>query len=280
VAVLIGVVVVLVILIALVAGMRVAKPRGGPTSVARVVDGRVVVTLALDAPDGSSPALDRLVDDAAARAFAAVPEAREVEVCDRQARTLGVRNRASHTLPPPLELPSDLLEPHLRHTHAPLVPEDELPDHAHPHFLPKDAPARPLADRFDLPPRVRAQLADPNDAVALVAALLAASGHAVERRDTALLLDGHTAVIVIPAALGAPVGPDDLNHAYRVFTSMRARDGVVVTPGIMDGHEVRRRELLAPDLRHAGPDGIQRMADAVALGADPVALVVPPIVRV
>ena len=34
--------------------------------------------------------------------------------------------------------------------------------------------------------------------------------------------------------------------------------------------ETRRREMLDPALLHAGLEGFQRMADAVAVGADPI----------
>jgi hypothetical protein len=42
--------------------------------------------------------------------------------------------------------------------------------------------------------------------------------------------------------------------------------------------DVHRREMLAPHVLHAGPDGIQRMADAVAVGADPLRFAVAPAV--
>jgi hypothetical protein len=42
----------------------------------------------------------------------------------------------------------------------------------------------------------------------------------------------------------------------------------------MYAHEISRRHALAPALLHAGPDGIQRMADAAAMGADPLDFVV------
>jgi hypothetical protein len=61
-----------------------------------------------------------------------------------------------------------------------------------------------------------------------------------------------------------------LNHAYRRFIQSGASRGVVLSAGFMQFLDVRRREFLDPALLHSGPEGIQRMADAVALGGNPM----------
>ncbi len=45
----------------------------------------------------------------------------------------------------------------------------------------------------------------------------------------------------------------------------------MVTVGLLDPSDLRRREILAPNVHHVAHDGVQRMADAVAVGADPLA---------
>jgi hypothetical protein len=40
--------------------------------------------------------------------------------------------------------------------------------------------------------------------------------------------------------------------------------------------DVRRREFLDPALLHSGPEGIQRMADAVSLGGNPMSFAAAP----
>jgi hypothetical protein len=70
------------------------------------------------------------------------------------------------------------------------------------------------------------------------------------------------------------VGAEDLNAAFLRFQRSGAKRGVMVTAGRLYAHESRRREALAPNLKHTGPKGIQRMADAVAMGANPLDFVV------
>jgi hypothetical protein len=87
---------------------------------------------------------------------------------------------------------------------------------------------------------------------------------------------GDAAVVVVPAPIGEPVGDDLFNQAFRRFQASGARRGVMVTSGFMDPRALRRREMLEPAFLHAGPDGIQRMCDAVAAGADPLAFAAAP----
>jgi hypothetical protein len=77
-------------------------------------------------------------------------------------------------------------------------------------------------------------------------------------------------VVVLPKHLGDHVTHDELNGAYLRLRASGARRGLVVTPGFLDLDDVRRREVPDPAVLHCGPEGIQRMADAVAAGADPL----------
>jgi hypothetical protein len=70
-----------------------------------------------------------------------------------------------------------------------------------------------------------------------------------------------------------------LNHAFLRVHGTGTERRLVVGFGCFDTWDVRRREIHAPDVRHVGPRGVQRMADAVALGIDPLRSVLgPPLV--
>lgn len=233
--------------------------------------GRAIVALDLVGVDTGSDATRRLVDAVASRTFVALPAALVVEVRGSDGVRLGERRRGA---PREVAIADSLYDPHAPRRSGPTVTGREgvsprpgvrsASDPADP------VVARALADRFDLPDLVRSRLADPDDAVGLVRAILDAGVREVDAHRELFRL-GDRAVIVIPAPIGDPVPPEALNRAYARFRESGARGGVVVTPGFMDAADVRRRETFAPALLHAGPDGIQRMADAVMLGADPVA---------
>jgi hypothetical protein len=78
--------------------------------------------------------------------------------------------------------------------------------------------------------------------------------------------------IVILAPRLAWLGPDDLARAYLHAQASGARAGLVILLGFADPEEIARREVAAPHVQHVGSRAIQRMADAVAIGADPLAL--------
>lgn len=269
-----AVLVVVLLLVILVMGVRAGRTR--PAAVDRlppatVSDDRVVLTLDLAGFDADSPAIERVVDDAAWQAFASFPAAKVVEVCDREGRRLGTRTRdAGRTV----TIPEDLYEPHLPrdHTPEPVSAGGERLPGVRREDLSAAAPGRPLLDRFDLPDGVAAAVTDPDDAVALVTALLEAGGHQVDADDDTVRV-GDEVVIVIRAPIGEPLERDAVNHAYRRFQESGASRGVVVTPGFLDPRDARRREVLVPALRYAGPEGIQRMADSVAVGGDPLRFV-------
>lgn len=275
--VVLGAVLVGLVLIVLVGGARAWRVRAEeqPASMpATLVDDRAVVTVDVVVTDPGAPAAVRLIDDAARQAFSAFPRADEVEVRDRTGTVLSRRRRET---PREIEIPPDLYDPHVASRRTP-EPRDEggaaqLPTVSR--DVDVNVAGRPLIERFELPEDVEAAVGDPNDAVEIVRALLEAAGHDLVV-DGEVLVSGDEAVVVIRAPIGEPVAKDALNHAYRRFRESRARRGVVVSPGYMDPIDVRRRELFDPSLAHAGPDGLQRMADAVALGADPLRFVSAP----
>jgi hypothetical protein len=108
-----------------------------------------------------------------------------------------------------------------------------------------------------------------DDPVEIVRALLEAAGLPVRVQDEVVLSQGQ-AIVVLRSGFGNPVSPAMLNHAYRRFIQSGASRGVVLSPGFMPFLDVRRREFLDPTLLHSGPEGMQRMADAVSLGANPM----------
>jgi nucleotide-binding universal stress UspA family protein len=238
------------------------------------------VTLDLTAEDPDHPAVQRLVDDAARRALRTNAELESVEVLDREGRLLGRMVRPG-PLPPPADIPDDLHEPHATRDHTPqVVRGEESPGPARP--LPEpdpgmdlSVPGRPLAEQFDLPTSVRRRVRDPERAVDVVRAILEAAGRPVHV-DREVIVTGDTAIAVV-APTNHPVA-DDLAQAFMRIQATRAARGVVVRLGYADPALIRQREAAAPHVRHVTADGIQRMADAVEAGGDPVEFAVGPVV--
>jgi hypothetical protein len=243
---------------------------------------RVVLDLVVTDPD--QPSVQRLVQDAGARTLARSPDIEKVEVVDREGRRLGVIRRTD-PLPKEPDVPAELHEPHVRRSRTPdplaggsagggpaAVPWPE----ASQGDIDMSVPGRTFADRFDLPPSVTDLLADRDHPAAVVGALLAAAGRPVERHGE-LVLSGDVAFVVTDVTDGAE---EALTHAYFRVRDSGASHGIVIRLGYADPTLVRRRDLAAPNVRYIGLDGIQRMADAVALGADPISFAVgPPITR-
>lgn len=264
----------LVALIAFRSPRRSAVPQAGspPTVSATHV---AAVTLEVDEADPASPAVQRLVHETALAIFRAAPDAREVEVRTRAGTILG---RVSREAPPPRELTfSPLLhEPQIRRTHVPDVLGGLYGSEPAPNPI-RDAqtsgdvapPHRPLMDQFDLPEAVRTGIGDPDDPIDLVRAILEAASMRCEI-DGDLIQVGESALVILRASGDVVIGHEALNHAYLRVVQSGAQRGLVIALGFMDPREVKRREMLAPQVLHAGPDGIQRMADAVSLGADPL----------
>jgi hypothetical protein len=137
-------------------------------------------------------------------------------------------------------------------------------------------PDRPFADRFVLTDEVRAAVRDPERPIDLVAAILQVAGRPVERQGD-VVVSGDTAVAIVPHL--AHGMEDAMTRAFMHIRDTAAERGVVIRLGYVDPDEVRRREGAAPDVRHVTADAIQRMADAVALGGDPIAFAIGPAVR-
>jgi hypothetical protein len=249
--------------------------------------GRVVVLLDVERVEPQAPASQRLVREAAARMFRMMPGATEVEVRSAAGVVLGVVPRA-RTVPPPVLLPDVLVEPHTRRSRTPDPSRHFGPEVSEPRPvvapvrrglpLPESSPARPFADRFDLPEKVRARLVHPNDPVGIVRAILDSAGIEVQCEGDLLLADGVAIVVIVPT--GVVVHHELLNHAFIRIERSGAGRGVVIGIGVLDVGEVRRREAAAPHVLHAGPEAIQRMADAVAIGADPLRFAAAPALSV
>lgn len=232
------------------------------------------VTLEVDDADPASPAAQRLVHEMALGIFRTAPDARDVEVRTRAGTFLG---RVSRETPPPRELTFSpwLHEPHIQRTHVPDVlgglygsePAPRPRDRHTPGEL--TPPHRPLIDQFDLPEAVRTRIADPDDPIDLVRAILGAAGVRCEI-DGDLIQGGESTLVILRTSGDIVIGREALNHAYLRIVGSGAPRGLVIGLGFMDPREVKRREMLAPQVLHAGPDAIQRMADAVSLGADPL----------
>jgi hypothetical protein len=254
------------------------------TGTIRISEGCADVYLAVEDATPGSPSVERLVRDAAARTFASMPNLSEVIVRSRNGDVLGRAQRAGAA---PAAIVSDpVLERFpahpfgLAHPHRPVDPKEDLIGQVIEHLYgaashpshprqPQWRARPPLTECLELPAAVRAQVAHPNDPVDLVRTILQSAGlPTLVDRD--VVSSGDRAVVVLGGHVGDLVTPGMLDHAYLRFRESDATRGVVVSPGVMPLGEARRREMLDPALLHAGLDGIQRMADAVAVRADPI----------
>ncbi len=271
-----GVVLIAAAVYAIVRSLTSASGAPSVADARPATDGVLDVTLPVDDADPSSPATARLVKDAAHRALAKNPDVMVVLVRSRGGRELG---RVERTIVAPatvVEMPAALLEPHApRHA----GPQDPVASpravHGPAHVRFEDAPVRhrTLAEHFELPKTVTSRVVDPEDAVDIVRSIMEASGRPFTKDGSTFRFEDRLLIVLhTPAHVG--VDSDALNAAFIRFQASRARSGVVLTAGALHGRDVHRREALAPALRHAGADGIQRMADAVAVGADPLDFVV------
>jgi hypothetical protein len=235
----------------------------------------VVLDLEVDDPD--QPSVRRLVQAAADRVLAARPDLDHVEVVDRDRRLLG---RVGRQRPPvrQVALPETLSEPHAARRHGPSPvarPSEALPSRP-PDAGPVDTPRRTFAARFDLPDSVVAGLTDPSRPIEVVRAVLAAAGRSPEVHGDRLVVDD-TAVVVVDVRDGAEAA---LTHAFLRVQEAAVARGLVIALGYVDPEAIRRREAAAPHVRYVDADAIQRMADAVGLGADPLGFAPgPPVLR-
>jgi hypothetical protein len=236
--------------------------------------GRTIV-LDVTVADPEDPAVQRLVREAGHHALRAEPELDEVEVRARDGTVLGRVRR-----PQPLrdiELPETLHEPHVAQHRGPsAVPAGRITRPTMSREDVDDEPSprhRDFADRFELAPPIERELARRDDPVELVRAILASAGKQVEVEGDRLVVDD-LAIVVLADLLDRAT--EALNHAFHRCAEAGVRRGLVIRLGWVNPEELRRREAAAPWIRHVDADAIQRMADAVALGADPVVFAAGP----
>lgn len=255
---------------------RRARPSPAPPTASGV--GSLQVVLDLEDADPDDPAVIRLVHESGVRALAASPDVEEVEVRARGGRLLGRADRRIRR-PSRIAIPVHLFEPRVNGRRSPPlrhVRDEDRPVSASPRPVAVDDPRRRVvADRYELSTEIRALLADPDDPVDVVRAILEAGGREVSVAGD-LLRIGACAIVVVPSHGSELASEDALNHAFRRIQESRAERGVVLSLGPLRMEDVRRREMLAPHVLHTGPDAIQRMADAVAVGADPLRFAVTP----
>lgn len=230
--------------------------------------GRIVLDLVADDP--SAPAIQRLAFGAGRQALHADPALDRVEVVDREGARLTIVRR-DQPLPPELEIAATLHEPHRKGARGPAeIGSDEPPG-----ARATGVAARPWSQRFDLPPAVVAAITDDERPADVIRAILATAGlDAVAHGN--LVRVGDTAVVVIPDVRDGAT--EAINHAYLQYKQTDAEHAILVRLGYVDPEVIRRHDAATPDVRHIGAEGVQRMADAVGVGADPLAFAVGPAV--
>jgi hypothetical protein len=248
------------------------RPAEAPWSDLEASGSRIVLDLVASDPDDES--VQRLVQGAATQALAHDRELTHVEVVDREGTVLGT----VHRTPKPtreVDLPPELHEPHARRSRSPDVtrPSSGRPRRE----LTRDERAesiadRPWAERFELPDRVLSQLDDRDHPAELIRAILHAAGRPAERHGE-LVLTEDVAFVTVSMSTGAD---EALTRAFLRVQNSGMPHGIVVRLGYADPRLVQRRDLAAPNVRYTDAEAIQRMADALALGADPVAFAVGP----
>jgi hypothetical protein len=272
--VLLAIVLVALVLAAVVALVRrpvAPSPRRSAWSAPDPTGARVV--LDLDAADPEHPSVRRLVDEAGRRALARDRSLERVVVEARDGRPLGEVERP-RPLPPSATLPDSLEVSHGTRPSPPSpVGHDEVDGPRRPPEPAPEVVALPLADRLDLPPSVRARVADPDRATDVVVAILAEAGSAATV-DGDLIRVGDVALVIVDPRRDPERA---LTYGFLRIQGTDAARGIVLRLGYVDPQLVRAREAAAPHVRHVGPDGLQRMADAVTAGArDPLAFLLGP----
>lgn len=234
----------------------------GPQGGARLV-------LDLPAAERDDPAVRRLVEEAAHRVLAADRALHEVEVVARDGAPLGRVERPAPVRE--ITIPEALRGPHAPRRHTPSVVSGASAPRAVVEAAP-EVRRVPLADRLELSAAVRGAIVDPDRAVDVIRAVLETAGRPVEVHGD-LLVTGDVAIVVVDPRDDAEQA---LNHGFLRIEATDAARGLIVRLGYVDPALTHRREAAAPHVRHVGPDAIQRMADAAAAGADPVAFAAGP----
>ncbi len=262
-AVLVG----LVVLVAIVFWLSKRSAHGVTPPAPRVGDDRVVLDVTVDDP--REPAVQRLALDAGRRALAADPEGpSSITVLDRTGRHLVElhRHETAHRV---IELPEALHEPHRPHRHVPTPvghdAADRLPELHHQVTHAAVGPRR-FADRYQLDGRIRRLITDPDDPSDVVRAILIAGGRPAHVSGD-LVVSGDTAVTVA-AMIDDPEAA--LSAAVLRLSLSGAPHGIVIRLGYADPRLVRRRDAATPGVELTDANAVQRMADAVHLGVDPL----------
>lgn len=247
-----------------------------PEPTRRAPSGRdVSIMLDVGGAEPGTPSVTRMVEEVGNRVLATTPEAEQVTVTNRDGVTLGtvVRPSTPDEAGPALvdERPSAAPRHHRpdpTRTDRSRTPRPEGPD------VEVVLEPRHLAERFDLPAAVIEELRDPEDPIELVRAIFVAAGLPA-RVDGDVVRSEDEVFIVVPEVHGRPAG-EGLNRAFHRFKETGASSAVAISMGYASPREMRKREALEPALAHVGPSALQRMADAVALGADPRRFAVMP----
>lgn len=273
------------IVVAAVAWWRRATPPGAAPSGSRsapaagrdepVIDGdEATIRLDVAARTTDAPAVARLVQGAAADLLRRAPDVSVVHVLNRDGEELeSVPRHAAPAGPVPPDTRPDADEP------PPQPPRPDEQEQRSPEPVratPSDEPVphRSVAGRFDLPASVREILpADPR-AVDIVRAIFDAAGIGAEVDGD--LIRVHDTAIVVVGGEDWGSASDALGRAFLQFQGSGAKRGVVVVLGSLDPRDVSRREALAKNVRYVGPEAIQRMADAVGAGGNPLDFALPP----
>jgi hypothetical protein len=270
------VVIVMIVAAAIFWGMRRSAPERKPAveepwKNTSPTGERVVLDLVASDPD--HPSVKRLAFDAGRQALEGSPDVDRVEVVDREGTLITTVER-DQPLPKELAVPATLHEPHARASRAPsAVPREGGGMPQVEHDPAAQVPARLFADRFDLGPAIRDRIRDPESPTDVIRAVLAAGGHS-PTVDRDLIRVGETAVVVIPDVRDG--AKEAINHAYLRYKETDAQHAILIRLGYVAPDIVRRHDAATPDVRHASSDAVQRMADAVAIGADPLAFAVGP----
>ncbi|HEX9888320.1 MAG TPA: hypothetical protein VGA69_02495 [Nitriliruptorales bacterium] len=259
-------------------GDRTASPVAEAAGTLHALERDSTVVLDLDPEDVEDERVQRLVRAAAVPVFEQAPRVQVVTVKNRSGLVLGrvPRNAPPMRHVPEVRAPSG--EGPRGHTPSPVSHEAPARRQIDPDDVSSEPVHRDLAETFDLPDAVLAHVTDPRDPLDLVDAVLTAAGHATERSSDLVRTGDH--VFIVVDGHGRAILGDTLSRAYLKFSETRAKHGYVVVMGFADRSDLDRREALAPQVAYVGRDAIQRMADAVAVGADPLSFVRPPQVEV